>query len=122
MISMAAISMNMFGLLSTVCEQHKPIVIPKNTAGPPMLGIGLRCSFLAFGLSTRFFAMAIFRILGCIQSVPINANSAGNIIWYMFGIVLCFICYIYGVNVRIAKVVISVIYPKAIHCKGKIKS
>lgn len=102
MISMAAISMKMFGLLSTVCEQHKPIVIPKNTAGPPMFGIGLRCSFLASGLSTRFLAMAIFSIFGCIQSVPKNANNAGKIIWYMFGIALSIVCYICGVNVRIA--------------------
>ena len=40
-----------------------PQITPKNTAIPPMTGTGRFCSLRALGLSTRFFALAMARIL-----------------------------------------------------------
>lgn len=79
-INMAAVSMNALGLSNIACELHKPMIIPKKTAAPPMLGTGLLCNFLAEGLSTKSFITAIFNTLGCIQSVPRKANNAGIMI------------------------------------------
>jgi DNA anti-recombination protein RmuC len=67
---------NLFALLKMVGEMHRPIVIPKKTANPPMTGTGVRCNFLALGLSTRFFIIEILSIFGCIHNVPMKAKSA----------------------------------------------
>ena len=75
-ISIADISMNVLALLKMVGEMHRPIVIPKKTANPPMTGTGLRCNFLALGLSTRFFIIEILSTFGCIHNVPMKAKSA----------------------------------------------
>ena len=57
-------SMKALALLNIACEQHSPMVIPKKTAIPPITGTGLRWSFLASGLSTIFFKIAILSTLG----------------------------------------------------------
>ena len=46
-----------------------PQITPKNTAIPPMTGTGRFCSLRALGLSTRFFSLAIARILKYTQNV-----------------------------------------------------
>jgi putative aldouronate transport system permease protein len=73
-------TITVFALLNIVGELHRPMAIPKNTAIPPITGTGLRCSFLASGLSTRFFSIAILRTFGCIHSVPKKASSIGSAI------------------------------------------
>ena len=86
MTSIADMSMNVFALLNIACELQRPMTMPKNTAIPPITGTGLRCSFLASGLSTRFFSIAILRTFGCIHSVPKKASSIGSTICWMFDI------------------------------------
>ena len=75
-ISIADISMNVLALLKMVGEMHRPMVIPKKTANPPMTGTGLRCNFLALGLSTKFFIIEILSTFGCTHNVPMKAKSA----------------------------------------------
>ena len=57
-----------------------PITIPKNTAIPPMTGIGVRCSLRPSGSSTMFLLFAILTMKGWIKAVIAKAKTNGKMI------------------------------------------
>ena len=67
MIVIAVMMINSDGQPQCALVKPMPSKIPNNTAHPPNTGMGTRCSFLASGLSTTFFAIAIFTTSGCIH-------------------------------------------------------